>query len=430
MELPKSIESEQTVLGAMIAYPRVVIEVIDLLKSENFYNTKHMKIYKEIVSLHSVGVLVDIQTLSQSIRDKGFMEEVGGVCYLSDLLRGATFYENIKYHCDIIKDRWSKRNIINLSRDLMKKAYDNTSIAKDIISEGAEELYRICSDNGKMYTMEECVDSALIEIEDRYSRKGNILGKTTGLLSMDKAIGGLQKGNLFIIAGRPSMGKTALALNIASKASEKSRVAIFSFEMSRQELSDRLLSDEGCVKLGRIKSGQLSTEEFEKLSNGASSLSKRYALIYDGGALNTSEIKAKCMKAKLQDGLDIVVIDYLQLIDGDSKSNGNRVYEISKISRELKSLARELEINIIALSQLSRATEGRGNKRPVLSDLRDSGAIEQDADIIALLYRDEYYNRDSTEIGVCEVLIGKNRNGKTGMFKLNWIPEIQRFLDI
>ncbi|MGL5084482.1 MAG: replicative DNA helicase, partial [Clostridium sp.] len=307
---------------------------------------------------------------------------------------------------------------------------DTKVLARDIISDGVSEFYKMTSDNGRMYTMAECLDSALIEIEARYNNKGKTIGKTTGFETFDKAIGGLQKGNLFIIAGRPSMGKTALALNIAVKSAEENKVGIFSFEMSRQELSDRLLSDEGSVKLGKIKSGNLCDEEFEKINNAAAILSERYAIIYDGRSLNTSEIKAKCMKAKLKDGLDIVVIDYLQLINGDSNSNGNRVYEISKITRELKSMARELEITIIALSQLSRGPEGRENKRPVLSDLRDSGAIEQDADIIALLYRDEYYKRDSEEKGVCEVIIGKNRNGKTGVFKLNWIPEIQRFVDM
>ena len=430
MELPKAIESEQAVLGAMITYPNSVALVVDLLKDEDFYYTNHIKIYREIVSLYSEGLVIDISTLAQSLNNKGVIEEVGGVSYLSDLSSGATFSENIKYHCNIIKDRCAKRNIINISRELMKKAYDTRAVARNIISEGAEELYKICNDNGKMYTLAECLDSALLELEERYKKKGDIVGKTTGFISFDKAMGGLQKGNLFIIAGRPSMGKTALGLNIASKAAKESKVAIFSFEMSKEELTDRLLSDEGCVKLGRIKSGKLSDDEFEQINNGAGRLSERYAIIYDGRALNTSEIKAKCMKAKLQDGLDVVVIDYLQLINGDSKSGGNRVYEISKISRELKSMARELEINIIALSQLSRATEARDNKRPMLSDLRDSGAIEQDADIIALLYRDDYYNKYSEEKGVCEIQIGKNRNGRTGIFKLNWIPELQRFVDI
>lgn len=430
MELPRSIESEQAVLGAMIAYPKASSEVIEKIKSEYFYNSKHSKIYSEIVKLFRYGLVIDIQTLAQSLSDKGLISEVGGVTYLSELQGGVIYSENIKYHCDVILDKWSKRNIINISRDLINKSYDTKILAKDIISDGVCEFYKISSDNGKMYTMAECLDTALLEIEERYKNKGTLIGKTTGFNTFDKAIGGLQKGNLFIIAGRPSMGKTALALNIAAKASEKSRVGIFSFEMSRQELSDRLLSDEGEVRLGKIKSGNLTDEEFEKINNAATILSERYAIVYDGRSLNTNEIKAKCMKAKLQDGLDIVVIDYLQLISGDSNSNGNRVYEISKITRELKSMARELEITIIALSQLSRGPEARENKRPVLSDLRDSGAIEQDADIIALLYRDEYYKRDSEEKGICEVIIGKNRNGKTGVFKLNWIPEIQRFVDM
>ena len=292
MELPKAIKSEQAVLGAIIAYPNSVGEVVDLLKDEDFYYTNHIKIYREIVSLYTEGLVIDISTLAQSLNNKGVIEEVGGVSYLSDLSSGATFSENIKYHCNIIKDRGDKRNIINISRELMKKAYDTKAVARNIISEGAEELYKICNDNGKMYTLAECLDSALLELEERYKKKGDIVGKTTGFVSFDKAIGGLQKGNLFIIAGRPSMGKTALGLNIASKAAKESRVAIFSFEMSKEELTDRLLSDEGCVKLGRIKSGKLSDDEFERINNGAGRVSERYAIIYDGSALNYSNLSS------------------------------------------------------------------------------------------------------------------------------------------
>lgn len=430
MELPRAIESEQTILGTLIGYPKVINEVIDKLNVEDFYYTNHKKIYEGIKELYLKQYTPDIATLAQLLNSNGILKEIGGVGYLVDLGDGATLGENIEYHCNIIKDRAMKRALINISREISRKCYDTRIDAKEIINESTDELYKLCENKGRMYHIKECVMSALIGIEERYKSGGGIIGETTGIKSLDKATGGLQKGNLFVIAGRPGMGKTALALNIASKAAINSKVAIFSFEMSKEELGDRLLSDEGCCNFGKIKSGKLEIDDFTHLSNASLELSRRYAHVYDGGALTVSEIKAKCMKLKMQKGLDVVVIDYLQLINGSSKHNGNRVYEIGEISRSLKTMARELEITVIALSQLSRATEGRIDKRPVLSDLRDSGSIEQDADMIALLYRDDYYHKNSEEKGICEVLLGKNRNGKTGVIKLKWIPELQRFEDI
>lgn len=429
MELPRAIESEQAVLGAMISYPKVTNEVIEELKPEDFYYINHKKIFEEMKELYNIGVVLDIPTLAQSLNNKGVLKDVGGVTYLDNLYAGATLGDNINYHCEIIKDRAMKRSIIEISRELVRKAYDTRIKAKDIINNGAEELYKLSQEKGKIYTISECMSSTLEEIEKRYNKKGALIGETTGIENLDKATGGLQKGNLVVIAGRPSMGKTALALNIASSASKESKVAIFSFEMPKEELADRLLSDEGNVVLGKIKSGKLSDQDFIKISEASCTLSNRYAHVYDGGALTVAEIKAKSMKIKMKTGLDVIVIDYLQLINGCGNSNGNRVYEISKISGELKNLARELNIAVVVLSQLSRATEGRVDKRPMMSDLRESGAIEQDADIIALLYRDEYYNKDSEDKGICEVLIAKNRNGKTGVIKLNWMPEYQRFFD-
>lgn len=430
MELPRALESEQAVLGAILNYKDIISEVIDKLKEEDFYYTSNLKVYRVMKKIYNEGLLVDIPTLSETLNNDGMLKDVGGVSYLIKLYEGFTLGENIRYHCEIIKDKAIKRNLINLSREISRDSFDLGSKGKDLVGKAVESLYKMLDSRGNMFTLSECVDSALLEIEKRYNMGGKVVGAETGFKGIDMAIGGLQKGNLLVVAGRPSMGKTALALNIASNASKENKVAIFSFEMTKEELTDRLLSDEGSVVLGKIKSGKLSDDDLKEISKAAGTLSKRYAFIYDGGALTVNDIRAKCMKAKLKDGLDIVVIDYLQLIKGGDEYKGNRVNEITQISRDLKNLAKELKISVVAISQLSRATEGRIDKRPVLSDLRDSGSIEQDADIIVLLYRDEYYNKDSNDKGKCEIIIGKNRNGRTGTIKLNWLPELQRFNSI
>ncbi|MGL5381166.1 replicative DNA helicase [Clostridium sp.] len=424
MELPKAIESEQAILGSMLNYKEVVREVVDILKSEYFYYTNNFKIFREIKELYNEGLVCDIPTLSQSLNNKGILQEVGGVTYLVKLYEGATLGENIRYHCELIKDSAKKRNIIEMSRELIRRAYLMDEKADEIINYGLGEMYKLIGEKGDMYKLSECIDEELCEIEERYNKGGDIIGVDTGFESLNKVIGGLQKGNLFVIAGRPSIGKTAFALNIALEAAKKSTVAIFSFEMSRIEIADRFLSYEGGINLSKIKSGKLLDDDFIKISEASSTLSRRNAYIYDGGALTAEEIKAKSKKLKASVGLDVVVVDYIQLIKSEERKWTNRSTEVGDISRALKNLARELGVNVIAISQLSRGVESRVDKRPVMSDLRESGEIEQDADIIAMLYRDEYYYKDSEAKGICEILIPKNRNGVTGMFKLKWLPNI------
>lgn len=429
MELPKSIVSEQAVLGSILLNPSIITEVFDILSAEKFYNTRHAIIFEQMRFLFDQGLTIDIATLSQELNTKGNLQKAGGASYLVDLLEGSTALENINHHSNVIRDMYLKRELINILRKAIEESYKSDKEAKDIILDATEKLYSLSEDNKKIYTISEAVYSALDDLEERYKKDGQIIGCSTGIEKIDKATGGLKKGELVIIAGRPSMGKTAFALNIAASVAKEKKVAVFSFEMTKEELADRLLSDEGTVKLSKIKNGNLDDNEFERIASATCSLAKRYALIYDGGALTVSEIKAKAMQIKAKEGLDVIVIDYLQLISGEERFGGNRVYEISKISRDLKNLAKELKVSVVALSQLSRGTEVRVDKRPILSDLRDSGSIEQDADIIAMLYRDEYYNRGTDDKGICEVSIAKNRNGRTGIIKLGWMPELQRFYD-
>ncbi|MEG2289692.1 MAG: replicative DNA helicase [Clostridium sp.] len=429
MELPKTLQGEQAILGGMICYPRIIDEVIELIKPEELYYESHKKIYREICRIYEDGITVDIPTIAEALNNTGKLMETGGITYLTKLYESSTAADNIKYHCANIRDRAIKRKLIMMCNEILKNSQDNSILGADIISKMGDELYKIVEDRGRMFTLEECLNSSIDGIEKRYINKGTVVGATTGMKSLDKVTGGLKKGNFNIIAGRPSMGKTALGLNIASKAAIENRVAIFSFEMSKEELADRLLSDDGDIPMQKIKSGKLNDEEFETLMNAAARLSSRYAFIYDGGALTVGEIRARVMKEKLKGGLDVVVIDYLQLIKGDKDANGSRYNEVTKISRELKNLARELDICVVALAQLNRASEGRGDKRPTISDLRDSGSIEQDADIVMLLHRQDYYDYDCKEKGVCDVIVGKNRNGITGTLKLKWKPEVQRFYE-
>ena len=430
MEVPKAILSEQAVLGAILLDSNNISQALEIIGAEKFYNSRHSVIFACMKKLFDDGLTIDIATLSQALNASGELRKVGGASYLVELLEGATVYENVVHHSNVINDMYIKRETIIILRQTLEETYKNAKESKDIILETTEKLYKLSGDTNKMHKLSDAVFSSLNDLEDRFNKKGDIIGNSTGVDKLDMAIGGLKKGELVIIAGRPSMGKTAFALNIASNIAKSKNVAIFSFEMTKEELADRLLSDEGSINLGKIKTGKLADEEFERVAQASCSLCKRFASVYDGGALTVSEIKAKAMQIKANEGLDLIVIDYLQLISGEDKFGGNRVYEISKISRDLKSLAKELQVSVVALSQLSRGTEARVDKRPMLSDLRDSGSIEQDADIIIMLYRDEYYNIETTNKGICEVLVGKNRNGKTGMIKLNWLPQFQRFCEV
>ncbi len=425
MVMPHSQETEQVVLGALINDKERIIEVEDCLKADDFYYDKHKEIYRGILSLRDKEKHVDLITLSEALKSRGTLESCDGMTYLSELSNAATYLDNVRSYSDIILEKATRRRLIRACM----KAIDGSH--KDIL---VEEVVENLEDNihkaysgitlDEMEPIMETLQATISDIEDRCKGKKEIQGITTGYKDLDRVISGLQGGDLIIIAGRPSMGKTAFALNIAQYASKEGSVGIFSLEMPRAQLTQRLLASKCLIPLKNIRSGFLDEKSIDKLLEGADDLSKR-KLFIDDTSTTTSAIRAKAKLLKNKSGLDIIIVDYLQLIESTGVG-ATREQEIAKVSRELKRLAKSLNITVIALSQLSRAPEQRADSRPMLSDLRESGSIEQDADIVIFPYRENYYDKDSKKDRV-EIIIGKNRNGEVTTIYLGWIGEYQRF---
>lgn len=427
--LPHSIEAEQAALGCIINYKDQLNLAEDMLRDDDFYWDKHRRIFKAIKMLSNKNMTVDLITLLNELKVNGRLDKCGGVTYITEISTGTLFGSKVESYIKIIKDKADRRNLILAGRDLMTKSYEDNDV-ESIVSEAEDSLYKVINskESGDILDIGQAVDKALSRIEANYSNGGRILGKTTGFSEIDNTISGLNKGDFIVVAARPSMGKTAFALNIGQYASKSASVGIFSLEMTTEQLMERLIAARCLVDFSNIKTGRLSDDEFAKISKGTSDLARRKIFI-DDKSTSLSDIKAKCRNLKVKEGLDVVIIDYLQLIELTDKSN-SREQEIAKISRELKKLAKKLEITIVALSQLSRAPEQRADHRPILSDLRESGAIEQDADIIFMLYRDAYYNKESEEKNIAEVIINKNRNGETKTIKLGWLGQYQRFASL
>lgn len=425
-QLPHSIEAEQAALGCIINYKSQLALAEDVLKDDDFYWDKHKRIFSTIKALSRKDMNIDLITLLNELKVSDSIDKCGGVSYITELATNTVFSSNVESYVKIIKDKSDRRNLIRAGRELISKSYEESEV-ESIISTVEDKIYKVINskESEDILDMGQSVEKVLTRIENNYCNGGKILGNTTGFKEIDNTISGLQKGDFIIVAARPSMGKTAFALNIGQHASKGASVGIFSLEMTTEQLMERLISSRSLVGFGKIKTGKLDEAEFRKITDAANVLAKRKIFI-DDKSTNLSDIKAKCRNLKVKEGLDVVIIDYLQLIEISDKTN-SREQEIAKISRELKKLAKKLEITIVALSQLSRAPEQRTDHRPVLSDLRESGSIEQDADVIFMLYRDEYYNKESEERNIAELIINKNRNGETKTIKLGWIGQYQRF---
>lgn len=425
-QLPHSIEAEQAALGCIINYKSQLALAEDVLKDDDFYWDKHKRIFSTIKALSRKDMNIDLITLLNELKVSDSIDKCGGVSYITELATNTVFSSNVESYVKIIKDKSDRRNLIRAGRELISKSYEESEV-ESIISTVEDKIYKVINskESEDILDMGQSVEKVLTRIENNYCNGGKILGNTTGFKEIDNTISGLQKGDFIIVAARPSMGKTAFALNIGQHASKGASVGIFSLEMTTEQLMERLISSRSLVEFGKIKTGKLDEAEFRKITDAANVLAKRKIFI-DDKSTNLSDIKAKCRNLKVKEGLDVVIIDYLQLIEISDKTN-SREQEIAKISRELKKLAKKLEITIVALSQLSRAPEQRTDHRPVLSDLRESGSIEQDADVIFMLYRDEYYNKESEERNIAELIINKNRNGETKTIKLGWIGQYQRF---
>lgn len=430
---PHDLRAEQSVLGAMILNKDAILDAIESIKSEDMYRSAHREIFEAILILYEKNEPVDMVTLADRLSQKNMLENIGGIEYLNDLTTAGIITSNAKYYAKIIEEKSMLRRLINASSEILDMGYSTEDA--DVLLEIAEKsIFDISQKKNRdgFTVVKDILIETYEDIEKVYNSAGTITGLSTGFTDLDKKTSGLQRSDLILIAARPSMGKTAFSVNLCQNIAtqnENASVAIFSLEMSKAQLVQRMLATQAGVGLGRIRNGDLSADDWTKLASAGAPLGQAKIYIDDTPGITVMEMRAKCRRLKMEHGLDVIMIDYLQLMSGGAKIE-NRQQEISTISRNLKSLAREMNCPVIALSQLSRAPELRADHRPILSDLRESGAIEQDADIVMFLYRDEYYFNDSEKKGIGEIIIAKQRNGETGTVELAWLGDLVKFVNL
>lgn len=417
--------------GSMLVDKDAVISAIEVLKEEDFYREDNKSIFTAIISLYSKSEPIDIVTVKNELISMGAFERVGGLEYLAELPERVPTTANVEKYIKIVEEKYALRNLIQTSNELISLGYDETENVDSIIDMAEKKVFALSQNkNVRGYTpIKDVLAESLQKIEELYNKKGNITGLATGFTDLDNITAGLHNSDLIIIAARPAMGKSAFAINIATNVATKCNVpvAIFNLEMSKEQVGNRILCSEAMIDSNKLRTGQLGDEDWVKLANTIGTLSEAPIYIDDTPGISIMEIRAKCRKLKLEKNIGLVVIDYLQLIQASTGRNSSREQEISEISRSLKIIAKELDIPVIALSQLARATEKREDKRPMLSDLRESGSIEQDADIVMFLYRDEYYNKESEDRNLAEVIIAKHRGGSNGTIKLAWMGNFTKF---
>lgn len=429
---PYSNEAEQSVLGILLLSGDQIDTALELIRAEDFYNPAHGDIFRAMVSLSTKSAPIDLLTTIEELRKMGKLEEIGGVAYLGDLSNNVITTLNIEYHLQIIKDKSVLRQLIETSTRTLDYAYQDSEEVKTILEFAEKGIFDISQDmhsKGLNPISQVLIDTFDI-LEKRMESDEALTGITSGFIDLDSKLSGFQKSDLVLLAARPSMGKTALMVNFALNAAiAGKKVAVFSLEMSQNQLAQRMMSAMSHVDLQKIISGKIESEDLPRLLEGISVLQQFNISIDDTAGITPLELKAKARKLKAKQGLDLIVIDYLQLMEMGGR-NENRTQEISAISRNLKAIAKELDVPVIALSQLSRATEVRQDKRPILSDLRESGAIEQDADVVLFLYRDEYYNPETEKRNIGEVIIAKHRNGPTGVVELTFLGQYTKFVNM
>ena len=429
---PQNIEAEQSILGGILLDNQCLNAVLEVLEGGDFYSESHRRIFAAILELDNKGEPSDLITLSNALKEKKQLDHVGGVAYLASLVDNVPSAANIAYYAKIVKEKAILRRLIGTATDILSKSYDTGADVNNVLDESEHAIFEISEKKIRpaFFSIKDLIKDSFKTIESLYERKEFVTGVPTGFGKIDDMTSGLQNSELIIIAGRPSMGKTALALDIARHAALEVGipVALFSLEMAKEQLAIRLLSSEARVDSQRIRRGFLGETDWPKLTTAAGRLSEAPIFIDDTPAIMVLEMKAKARRLMAEAGLGLIILDYLQLMrSGVNKDS--REQEISEISRSLKSLAKELRVPVVALSQLNRRVEDRSNRRPQMADLRESGAIEQDADLIAFIYRDEVYNRseDNPEKGIAEIIIGKQRNGPTGVVKLAFLEKYTRF---
>lgn len=424
--LPSNVDAEINLLGAILVKSDCIMDAINIINADDFYKDSHKIIFTAMEDMFQRNVKIDLITLAEKLKDT--MDKVGGITYISELAGAVGVSSNVKEYAQIIKEKSNKRKLIRMSELLKQKAYEDKEASNVLVNNVEEELFKInLNKENRMESLDRVLSSTMDHIEDAYKNKDlnkGITGIDTGIRDINRMTAGLQRQDLIVLAARPSMGKTTLAVNIATNVSKNKVVAMFSLEMSKEQIARKILASKTHIDLLKINTGNLEDRDWSSIGSISGPLANNKLFIDDTGGLSVAEIKAKAKKIKLQHGLDLIIIDYLQLMVGKGE---NRTQEVSGISRGLKQIAKDLDITILVLSQLSRAPEARTDHRPKLADLRESGSIEQDADLVWFLYRDEYYNSETEDKNIAECIFAKNRNGRVGTIKLAWLGQFQLF---
>lgn len=431
--LPNSLEAEQSVIGSMIMDREAIVVASEMITGDDFYNKQLGIVFDTMLELNDEGKPVDLVTLQDRLKEKDVPPEVSSLEFVRDLITAVPTSANIKYYAGIVAEKAVLRRLIRVNEDIANNCYLGKENMEFILDDAEKRIFEVVQKRGSgdFVPIRQVVMNALAKIESSAKNNGVVTGIPTGFADLDYRTAGMQPSDLVLIAARPSMGKTAFVLNIAQHVAfrQNKTVAIFSLEMSKEQLVNRLLSLESHVDSQHIRTGQLSESEWEDLIQSAGSIGKSNLIIDDTPGISIAELRSKCRKFKMEHDLSMIIIDYLQLMSGSGRSD-SRQQEISDISRSLKAVARELSVPVLALSQLSRAVEQRPDHRPMLSDLRESGAIEQDADVVMFIYRDDYYNHDTEKPNVAEIIIAKQRNGPIGTIELAWLPNYTKFANL
>lgn len=431
---PHNHEAEQSVLGAIFLDPQALITASEILVPEDFYRIAHQKIFQTMLDLSDKGNAIDVVTVTEELSARKELEDVGGLSYLMELANAVPTAANVSYYAKIVEEKSILRRLIRTATKIVEESFTREDEVEELLSEAEKRIMEVANrkNAGDFKHVKDVLVETYDKIEQLQNRSGDVTGIPTGFMDLDRMTAGFQRNDLIIVAARPSVGKTAFALNIAQNVAVKARenVAIFSLEMGAEQLVMRMLCAEGNIDAQVLRTGALTAEDWSKLTIAMGTLSNAGIYIDDTPGIRVNEIRAKCRRLAQEKGLGMVVIDYLQLIQGSGRRGENRQQEVSEISRSLKALARELHVPVIALSQLSRGVEQRQDKRPMMSDIRESGSIEQDADIVAFLYRDDYYDKETENKNMIEIIIAKQRNGPTGTVTLAFKKEFNKFLNI
>ena len=431
---PQNIEAEQSVLGAILIEQSAIAKISDILQPEDFYREAHKLVYRSAMTLFERGEAIDFITVIDMLRREEALERAGGISYITSLANGVPTAANIVFHAKIVQEKSLLRRLIHAATDIAAMGYAETEEVERVLDHAEQKILEVATRKiGQDFApIKEIIFSTLDKIDEMHKAKGGITGLSTGFTNLDKLTGGFQRSDLILIAARPSMGKTAFVLNVAQHMAtrDKKSVAIFSLEMPREQLAMRMMCAEGLIDSQHFRTGAMSNDEWKNLVDAADRLSASPMFIDDTAGVNAVELRNKARRISKEHGLDCIIIDYLQLMDGGAHSRiDNRQQQISDISRSLKALARELKVPVIALSQLSRGPESRTSRKPMLSDLRESGSLEQDAEMVAFLYREDYYNPETEKKNLTELIIAKNRNGPTETVELYFHKNFTRFTD-